>query len=132
MALRKRSALGRSWAGSACTLLLAGCGGGVFVSIGGSDDTPSVSLVANVRQAAPGDPVRLAAAASGERRITQVIFFQLDDGSRSVQLGSDASAPFEWIAVVPADASTRVRYVARAFDDRGRFGDSDVVTVDVR
>jgi hypothetical protein len=132
MGLKMLSAAGRAWGVAVGTVLLAGCGGGVVFSIGGSSDTPNVSLVANIREAAPGAAVRLAAAASSERRIQQVIFFQLDDGSATVQLGSDASAPFEWIAVVPAGASTRVRYLARAFDDLGRFGDSDVVTVTVR
>jgi hypothetical protein len=113
-------------------VLLAGCGGGVFFSIGGVGTSPSVSLAADVRDAAPGDPVRLVAAAAGERRIDQVIFFRLEDGSGTVQLGSDASAPFEWVAVVPSDARTRVRFVARAFDDIGRFGDSEVVIITVR
>jgi hypothetical protein len=132
MGLQLVSATARAWVAAVGTVLLAGCGGGVVFSVGGGSDTPNVSLVANVRQAAPGAAVRLAAAASSERRIQQVIFFQLDDGSGTVQLGSDASAPFEWVAVVPAEASTRVRYLARAFDDLGRFGDSDVVTVNVR
>jgi hypothetical protein len=132
MRLRELSVVGRAWAAAAGLVLLAGCGGGVFFSFGGSGDVPSVSLAANVRVAAPGDPVRLVAAAAGERRIVQVVFFQLDDGSATVQLGSDASAPFEWVAVVPAQATIQVRFVARAFDDLGRFGDSDVVTVNVR
>jgi hypothetical protein len=132
MRLRELSVAGRAWAAAAGVVLLTGCGGGVFFSIGGSGDTPSVSLAANVREAAPGDPVRLVAAAAGERRIEQVVFFRLDDGNGTVELGSDASAPFEWVAVVPAQASSRVRFMARAFDDLGRFGDSDVVTVNVR
>jgi hypothetical protein len=132
MGLPIASMVGRAWVATACLAPLAGCGGGVFFSIGGGGSAPSVSLAASVRDAAPGDPVRLVAAAAGERSIAQVIFFRLDDGSGTVQLGSDASAPFEWVAVVPADARTRVRFVARAFDDIGRSGDSDVVTVNVR
>jgi hypothetical protein len=126
------TALGRVGSAAGCALALTACGGGVYFAIGGSDNLPSVSLAANVSSAAPGAPVRLVAAAASERRIEQVIFFQLDDSSGTQQLGSDASEPFEWVAVVPAQASTRVRFVARAFDDLGRFADSNVVAVDVR
>jgi hypothetical protein len=113
-------------------LLLAGCGGGVFFSIGGGGAAPSVSLAASPREAAPGQTIRLVAAAASARRIDQVVFFRLDDGGASVQLGIDASAPFEWLAVLPAQARNPVRFVARAFDDVGHFGDSEIVSVTVR
>lgn len=113
--------------------VLAGCGGGIYIGIGSSfDDPPTVSVVANVAVAAPGQAVHLAAAASDDYGIDRVQFFRVEPDGAATQLGSDGSAPYEWDTTVPAGTGTGpLRFFARAIDSAGQRTDSAMVTVAV-
>ena len=120
-------------AAAVLALLLAGCGGGVFIGIGDDgDEPPSVSLVAAVEVASPGETVWLAAAASDDFCLDDVAFYRVAPGGGALLLGDDGSRPFEWDAVVPEDARGEVQFFARARDCAGQDTDSAVVTVQVR
>lgn len=113
-------------------MLMAGCGGGVFLGFGsGFDDSPpSVTLSTAATGVAAGQTVRFVAAAADENGIDNVAFYRVDvDGS--VLLGSDLSRPYEWTVSAPADGRTTLSVFARATDNNGNRADSDVVTVAV-
>jgi len=112
--------------------LLAGCGGGVFIGWdGGFDDSPpSVSLAAESSTVQAGQTLRVFAAAADESGIDTVAFYRYD-GNRSVLLGSDGRAPYEWQLVVPSDGRTVLTLFARATDNEGNRADSDLVSVSV-
>jgi hypothetical protein len=112
-------------------LALAGCGGGVYfsVGIGPDDDPPDVSLAASVNTAVPGQIIRLVAAASDDYGVDFVAFYRLDPGGRFL-LAEDGASPYQFDTVVPnVAAGTSVRYVARAYDGAGQARDSQVVSV---
>lgn len=116
--------------------LLAGCGGGVSIGIGIGDDfddccAPSVALAAPASVSAPGQPVRLEAAASDDWGIDVVAFYRIDDG-RSVFLGEDDRAPYVFVDSFPSDGRQSVQYFARATDFHGRRSDSQRVTVQLQ
>jgi hypothetical protein len=113
---------------------LAGCGGGLYIAVGDDDfDTPPrVSLVASAERASPGQPLRLAAAASDDHGVQRVQFYRLEPGGGATLLGSDTGAPFDWDTTLPATSASEVRYYARAFDFGGQSSDSDTVTVTVQ
>lgn len=117
---------------SAGLLTLAGCGGGLYIELGGSDldQPPQVSLVASSSTASPGQTVRLAAAASDDHGVQRVHFFRLEADGSTTTLGTDSSQPFEWDTVVATVPGTQ-RFYARAVDGLGQVGDSAVVTVTV-
>jgi hypothetical protein len=114
---------------------LAGCGGGISIGfgLGGGDDPPSISLALAVTTAAPGQTVRLAAAASDDDFVAEVRFYRVEPGGATVLLGVDARAPFEWDAVIPADAlrGSTLRFFARAVDSAGQARDSETLAVTV-
>lgn len=113
--------------------LLGACGGGVYLSYEFGDDDefgPDVSLSSSVTAAEPGASVQLSAAASDGDGVDEVAFFR-DDPGDWVLLARDPGAPFRISTVVPDDGRTVVRYFARATDNRGERGDSNIVTIDV-
>lgn len=110
---------------------LAGCGGSVSLGFGFSDDDrPTASLAVSPTSAAPGDTLRLSAAASDDFGVDFVEFYRVD-GSSSTLLGFDGLPPYQLDTTVPANAAGSVQYFARAVDGGGQRGDSAVVTVGV-
>lgn len=111
--------------------LAAGCGGSVSLGfVLGDDDRPTASLAVSPTSAAPGDALRLVAAASDDYGVDYVEFYRLDT-SGSTLLGFDGLPPYQLDTTVPAGASGSVQFFARAVDGGGQRGDSAVVTVDV-
>ncbi len=120
---------------AALTVLLAGCGGGLYIGIGddnGFDDPPQVSLVASAESAAIGQPLRLAAAASDDFGVQRVQFFRLERDGSATSLGNDSTDPYEWDTTMPDTGAAEVRFFARAFDTIGQRSDSRSVAVAVR
>ena len=119
-------------------LLLAGCGGGVWLGVcdgcddgDGVDDPPNVALVVAPTQARSGDTVRLAAAASDDFALREVQFYRLDTAGNAIFLATDTLSPYEVDAVVPGGSGGSVSWFARAIDDRRQRTDSAAVTVTV-
>ena len=117
-----------------CAALLAGCGGGLYLSYDDWDEPPSVSLVSASTSAAPGEFVRLAAAASDNGWIYEVRFYRVDSAGRHVLLGADDREPYVWDALIPDHATpgSRVHFFARAEDSWGNTADSEIVSISVR
>lgn len=114
-------------------LLLAGCGGGLYIgwgSDGDDDGDPSVSITSAQSSVAAGGVLRVAAAASDESGIDSVAFYRLDDGV-ATRLGSDGAEPYQWDVAVPADGRSTVSVFARARDGWGNEADSVLLTVPV-
>lgn len=114
-------------------LVFTGCGGGIFLEIGDDDfdnRAPSVSLAVSPESAAPGQTVRLVAAAADDFGIAQVSFFR-SDAAGSVSLGADCCAPYELDTRIPAGALGSVQFFARATDSSGFVGQSPTVNVTV-
>jgi len=112
-------------------VLLAACGGGVYLQFGGVDDLPPVVELAAASLSAPaGSSVRLAAAAADENGIDHVSFYRYD-GNTAVRLGSDSFSPYEWQLLVPSDGRASVIVFARAVDDAGNVADSKLVTISI-
>jgi hypothetical protein len=119
----------RTLATALAGVMLAGCGGGVYLEFGDFDDLPPVvDLAASTLSAFAGDSVRLVAAAADESGIDEVRFYRYD-GNTAVRLGSDGSSPYDWQLLVPADGRTSVTVFARAFDGAGNSNDSNLVTI---
>jgi hypothetical protein len=117
----------------ASALLIAGCGGGLWIGIDGSDccnSRPSVSLATAQTSVQAGQSLRVVAAASDRDGIDSVAFYRYDSGVW-LRLGSDGSSPYEWDVAVPADGRTTVEVFARARDGWGYEADSNVVSVSV-
>ncbi|MBI5259201.1 MAG: Ig-like domain-containing protein [Burkholderiales bacterium] len=117
--------------------LLAGCGGGVYLGWSSDDgnpwdDPPEVSLVASATRAAPGQPLRLAAAATDDRGIHQVQFYRVERDGASTRLGNDGSAPYEFDTTMPDTTAVEVQFYARAIDSNGQSTDSKTVSVQVQ
>ena len=119
-------------------LLLAGCGGGVWLGVcdgcddDGDDDPPSVALVVSPAQARSGDTVRLAAAASDDFAVREVEFYRLDALGNGVRLDTDTVSPYELDTTIPTGSGgSTVRYFARAIDDRHQRTDSASASVSV-
>ncbi len=113
-------------------LLLAGCGGGLYIGWGGGDDDgdPSVSITSAQASVAAGGVLRVAAAASDDSGIDSVAFYRLD-GDIATRLGSDGGEPYQWDIAVPADGRSAVSVFARARDNWGNEADSALLTVPV-
>ena len=120
-------------------LLLAGCGGGVYVGVGyewsdysygGIDQPPAVSLAAGASVAAPGSAVRLVAAASDDYAVREVGFY-LRDARGDILLATDRGPPWEITTTVPLNAVAVVTYVARAVDDAGQVSAPALTSVQV-
>lgn len=112
-------------------LLLAGCGGGLYIGWGnyGDASAPSVSIATAQTSVAAGGTLRVVAAASdNDSGIDEVAFYRFD-GSAATRLGSVGSPPYAWDVFVPADGRTQVSVFARARDGAGNEADSAVLTV---
>ncbi|MEY2686710.1 MAG: hypothetical protein RL375_908 [Pseudomonadota bacterium] len=115
-------------------MTLAGCGGGIVISLGDYGDLPpDVSLVANVSQAFAGDVVTLSAAASDDYGVDTVEFYRVEPGGSRTLLGTDGRAPWTLDTLMPdvigSSGSTIVRYLARATDGAGQRSESATITV---
>jgi hypothetical protein len=117
-------------------LLVAGCGGGVFlgVQLGDSgDQPPNVALSSAVTEAPAGASVRLVAAASDDFGVDAVAFYRQEAAGPSTLLANDPLSPYQTDTVIPASpVGTVWRYFARAFDGAGQHSDSAVVEITVR
>lgn len=112
-------------------VLLAGCGGGIYLEFDDYDHLePVVDLAASSLSAFAGDSVRLVAAAADESGIDHVSFYRYD-GNTAVRLGSDGFSPYDWQLLVPADGRTSVIVFARAVDNAGNVADSNLVTISI-
>jgi hypothetical protein len=114
-------------------LLLAGCGGGLYIGWGnfGDNTAPAVSIATAQGSVAAGGTLHVVAAASdNDSGIDEVAFYRLD-GNAAIRLGSDGSPPYEWDLVVPADGRSLMRVFARARDGAGNEADSAVLAVTV-
>ena len=114
-------------------LALSACGGGFYFNFGsdlgfGDGSAPDVSLASASTTAAPGQSVRLVAAASDDIGIDSVAFYRVD-GDADIALGSDGSAPYEWDAPIPAGASGTLQFFAIATDVAGNSTRSASVVV---
>ena len=117
----------------AATLLVAGCGGGLYIGWGDYDDdgAPSVSITTAQTSVVAGGTLRVVAAASDDDSgIDEVAFYRVD-GATDTRLGSDGSAPYEWNVPVPADGRTTVSVFARARDGAGNTANSSLLTIAV-
>lgn len=113
--------------------VLSGCGGSLAIGIGdGWDDPPTVALTASATEGAPGDVVRLAAAAADDYGVDAVAFYLVESDGRLTRLGSDGTAPFQWDVTLPDTPGISVRYLARAFDGAGQASDGATVSIAVR
>ncbi|WP_028996993.1 hypothetical protein [Azohydromonas australica] len=115
----------------AATLLLGGCGGGVWVGVGPDDDPPGVALAVSPTQAVPGQTVALLADARDDYHVDYVAFYQLLPDGSAVRLGIQFTPPYQLNVVLPTDAAPLTQFFARAVDDVGQFADSAVATVQV-
>jgi len=114
-------------------LLLAGCGGGVYVSYSCCEsDPPRVDLVASDDEVSPGQAVQLAASAVDDSGLVDRVSFFRYDGNSLVLLATDLSPPFEAVFVVPSDGRLSVNLQAQAVNGEGDVGSSAVVTLTVR
>ena len=89
-------------------LLLAGCGGGLYIGWGdyGDNRAPSVSIATGQLSVAAGGTLRVVAAASdNDSGIDEVAFYRFD-GSAATRLGSVGSPPYQWDVAVPAVGDT--------------------------
>jgi hypothetical protein len=127
----------RCWLLPALALVAAtGCGGGFYFNFGsdfgfGDGVTPDVSLASAPTSAAPGQSVRLVAAASDDVGIDRVAFYRVDADVDTL-LGSDGSAPYEWDAPIPANAAGSLQFFAIATDVAGNTARSAALVVLVR
>jgi len=113
------------------SVMLAACGGGIYLEFDDYDDLPPVvELAASSLSAFAGDSVRLVAAAADENGIDRVSFYRYD-GNTAVRLGSDGFSPYDWQLLVPADGRSSVIVFARAFDNAGNATDSNLVTISI-
>ena len=118
---------------AAITLLLAGCGGGLYLGWGDCcvSGAPSVSITTAQTSVAAGGSLRVVAAASdSDSGIDEVAFYRVDGGT-DTRLGSDGSAPYAWDVPVPADGRSSVSVFARARDGAGNTADSNRLTIAV-
>ena len=122
----------RSTAVWLAALALAGCGGGFFIGIDAGrdsdDDPPSVSLAVPANTVQAGAQLTIAAAATDDNGIDDVVFYRLDDGNFTV-LGTDEAAPYNLAITVPDDGRTTLTLMARARDLDGNTTDSQLVSV---
>lgn len=116
---------------AAVCALLSACGGGISIGFGIDDfdrTPPSVSIAASPGSVAPGQPIRLVAAAADENGIDVVGFFRLDNG-QAQPLGTLGRPPYELTVTAPTDGRSVVSYFARAIDNIGNRADSARVDV---
>lgn len=120
-------------AGWIAPLLLAGCGGGVYLGYTwGDNDPPRVGLVASASDVTAGQTVRLTAAAADDSGYVDRVIFYRYDGNSLVSLGTDLAPPFETVLVVPSDGRLSLNLLAQAVDGDGEVGTSEVLSLAVR
>jgi hypothetical protein len=119
---------------AASALLLAACGGGLYVGVdvGGDGEPPDVSITSAATEVLSGTSFRVVAAASDPDGIEQVWFYRLD-GDRWTELEDchEESRPYECDVFVPADGRTTVQVRARAFDGWDDEANSNVLSLPV-
>ena len=121
-------ALRLSFMAAACAAV-AGCGGGgLYLEFDDDDLPPEVSVAAASTSAPAGSSVRLVAAAADESGIGRVSFYRYD-GNTAVRLGTDGTAPYEWVLSVPNDGRTSVTVFAEAVDREGNRQDSALLSI---
>ncbi len=114
-------------------LLLAGCGGGIYLEFGdGFDDPPQVDLVASAPVVEPQQQVRLVAAAVDDSGFVSQVAFYRYDGGQAVRWSVDATPPFEALLVVPDDGRRQLSLFARATDGQGQQADSPLLHLEIR
>lgn len=130
----RRASRRRVFVSAAFCAVLAGCGGGIYLSwsdTGSNDAPPNVSLASSVSAASVGGTVRLIAAASDDFSVNRVEFYRIEPGGASTRLGSDGWPPYQWDTALPDSPSGRVSYYAVAIDDIGQTGSSATISVTV-
>lgn len=128
---RPRGPRAARWALKALAVVLAGCGGGFYIGIGGEDDhPPSVELAVSPERAAPGQALRLVAAASDDYGVDRVSFYRVD-GATDTLLGVDREPPYALDTQVPNGAADRIEFFAHAVDEAGQSRSSALVAVEV-
>jgi hypothetical protein len=117
---------------AASAALLAACGGGLYVNVGGDGEPPDVSITSAATEVAPGSTFRVVAAASDPDGIEQVWFYRLD-GDRWTQLSDcrEQRSPYICDVFVPDDGRLTVQVRARAFDGWDDEADSNVIALPV-
>ncbi len=117
----------------AAVFAVSACGGGITIGFGLDtfDRTPpAVSLAASPATGAPGQTVRLVAAAADDNGIDVVGFFRLDNGQAQA-LGTIGRPPYELSVTLPTDGRSVASYFARAIDNVGNRADSARVDVTI-
>ena len=110
---------------AAATLALAGCGGGVYVGVDGTGDSPpTVSLAVSPTTAFANQTVNLAAAATDDYRIDRVEFWYSDGNGGLLRLATDYAAPYTASDAMQVTRSGSTFYMARAYDDAGQVTDT--------
>ena len=110
--------------------LLAGCGGGVYltVPIGGyPEGPPSVVMSPLPSFVEPRGVLTLGAGATSPYAIEDVAFYRID-GRFSTFLGADSFPPYQLSTGIPVDGRPTVAYFAEVRDAAGRVAQSQVVT----
>lgn len=122
----------RTWVLACGVALVAGCGGGVYVSWGSGGAPPGVALTVQPTTAAVGQTVTLVAAASDDVGIDEVAFYRVDGGNHVLLHAYGPSGGYTLDTVIPPQAAgVGARYFVRATDVTGLRSDSDVVMVAV-
>ena len=113
-------------------VLVAGCGGGVYVDATVAEGPPPSITLAAVASATPvrGDAVQLVATVSASNGIDYVNFYRMDYYGPAL-LGAVGRPPATWDTSIPVNAGSTVSYYARACDALGKCTDSQVVTLPV-
>ncbi len=105
---------------AALPLLLAGCGGGVYLEFSDADP-PEVDLATSTSRAFPGETVRLSAFATDDDFVVEVAFYREESDGSLTLLGIDDRAPFQWNATMPdVPRNVVVYFAARAYDSVGQ------------
>lgn len=124
---------------------LAGCGGGVVVGLDlgyvdvyyedvqyeNQDRPPAVSLAVNPSVARVGEVVQLVAAATDDRGVRSVSFFEVDADGVSRGLVTLGGPPYTIDTFVPSTSRGVIYYMARATDTSGQYRDSRLSSVTV-
>lgn len=116
--------------------LLAGCGGGVYltVPIGEVDNGPPLVQISPLPSfVQPNGVLTLGAGVAGGNGTVQVAFYRIDGafGTTATYLGADNVPPYQLSTLIPADGRTSVSYYAEAQDRFGYVVRSAVVSAPV-
>ena len=113
-------------------LLLAGCGGGVYLELGDDYDgpPPTISLSTSTGVARRGDLIRLSAAISAPNGIERITFYRIDPGV-STLLATLHGPPAQVDTPIPVNAVSSVGYWARVCDQAGYCTESATVSISI-